>query len=109
VANSGRPHLRAEMKLHNSPIHTWQVRLGKLNTFAQMWNRSTQLTISTTVYSVAATTTQKRYSIIKYVSKSKKPEIMLELKQICGIAADPSNGYGAAAACSQIAGEGMGN
>jgi hypothetical protein len=49
------------------------------------------------------------YSIIRYVSKSKKPEIMLELKQICGIAADPSNGYGAAAACSQIAGEGMGN
>jgi len=34
---------------------------------------------------------------------------MLELKQICGIAVDPSNGYGAAAACSQIAGEGMGN
>lgn len=51
------------------------------------------------------------YSIIKYVSKSQKkePEITLELKQICGIAVDPSNGYDAAAACSQIAGEGMGN
>jgi hypothetical protein len=34
---------------------------------------------------------------------------MLKSKQIYGIAVDPSNGYDAAAACSQIAGEGMGN
>jgi hypothetical protein len=34
---------------------------------------------------------------------------MLQLKQICEIEVDPSNGSGAAAACSQIAGEGMGN
>jgi len=45
----------------------------------------------------------------KYVRKRKRPAIMLQLKQICGIAVDPSNGFGAAAACSRIAEEGMGN
>jgi len=47
--------------------------------------------------------------MIKYVRKRKRPAIMLQLKQICGIAVDPSNGFGAVAACSRIEEEGMGN
>jgi hypothetical protein len=37
------------------------------------------------------------------------PVIILQLKQIYRNAVDSSNAVGAAVACSQIAGEGMGN